>query len=279
MADRGWQFWVDRGGTFTDIVARSPDRVLLTHKLLSDNPARYADASVAGITLNINGAPGLDLTMEPGSILEADDVSGNDSAGDIVVVVSGDVLMKATSRISADNNNSGGSAGDITMTVAGNMTMCGVNASPAACSPTGSPGALISSQWLGNTATQTGESVITITVGSLDDISGDFFMGGGSTGYLTETGARVTHSFGPPPGSPSRVRESLPPSPHPTDEMKSHFSTKMSRVWRGRLPAALAVACTSGSACRCCPLPTPPPSQRCRRYPAGPSSRALSPCS
>ncbi len=49
MADRGWQFWVDRGGTFTDIVARAPDGRLLTHKLLSDNPARYADASVAGI--------------------------------------------------------------------------------------------------------------------------------------------------------------------------------------------------------------------------------------
>ncbi|MFE2303511.1 hydantoinase B/oxoprolinase family protein [Streptomyces sp. NPDC059445] len=45
----GWQFWVDRGGTFTDIVARRPDGGLLTHKLLSDNPARYADAAVAGV--------------------------------------------------------------------------------------------------------------------------------------------------------------------------------------------------------------------------------------
>ncbi|MEU0434163.1 hydantoinase B/oxoprolinase family protein [Streptomyces sp. NPDC006290] len=45
----GWQFWVDRGGTFTDIVARCPDGRLLTHKLLSDNPARYADAAVAGV--------------------------------------------------------------------------------------------------------------------------------------------------------------------------------------------------------------------------------------
>ncbi|MFH8295250.1 hydantoinase B/oxoprolinase family protein [Streptomyces sp. NPDC018059] len=45
----GWQFWVDRGGTFTDIVARRPDGRLLTHKLLSDNPARYRDAAVAGI--------------------------------------------------------------------------------------------------------------------------------------------------------------------------------------------------------------------------------------
>ncbi|MHA5053556.1 hydantoinase B/oxoprolinase family protein [Streptomyces sp. SD15] len=45
----GWQFWVDRGGTFTDIVARRPDGRLLTHKLLSDNPARYRDAAVAGV--------------------------------------------------------------------------------------------------------------------------------------------------------------------------------------------------------------------------------------
>ena len=49
MAGAGWQFWVDRGGTFTDIVARRPDGRLLTHKLLSDNPARYRDAAVAGI--------------------------------------------------------------------------------------------------------------------------------------------------------------------------------------------------------------------------------------
>ncbi|MGI5526177.1 hydantoinase/oxoprolinase N-terminal domain-containing protein [Streptomyces syringium] len=44
-----WQFWVDRGGTFTDIVARRPDGGLLTHKLLSEDPARYEDAAVAGI--------------------------------------------------------------------------------------------------------------------------------------------------------------------------------------------------------------------------------------
>ncbi|MFR9753708.1 hydantoinase B/oxoprolinase family protein [Nocardia sp. 004] len=45
----GWQFWIDRGGTFTDIVARRPDGELVTHKLLSENPARYADSAVAGI--------------------------------------------------------------------------------------------------------------------------------------------------------------------------------------------------------------------------------------
>lgn len=44
-----WQFWVDRGGTFTDIVARKPDGSLQSHKLLSENPERYKDAAVQGI--------------------------------------------------------------------------------------------------------------------------------------------------------------------------------------------------------------------------------------
>lgn len=44
-----WQFWVDRGGTFTDIVARKPDGQLVTHKLLSDNPERYKDSAVQGV--------------------------------------------------------------------------------------------------------------------------------------------------------------------------------------------------------------------------------------
>ena len=46
---RRWQFWIDRGGTFTDVVARRPDGSLATHKLLSDNPEQYADAAIAGI--------------------------------------------------------------------------------------------------------------------------------------------------------------------------------------------------------------------------------------
>ncbi len=44
-----WQFWIDRGGTFTDIVARRPDGSIATHKLLSENPGRYSDAALAGI--------------------------------------------------------------------------------------------------------------------------------------------------------------------------------------------------------------------------------------
>ena len=45
----GWQFWIDRGGTFTDLVARDPAGRLSAHKLLSENPEQYRDAAVAGI--------------------------------------------------------------------------------------------------------------------------------------------------------------------------------------------------------------------------------------
>ena len=45
----GWQFWIDRGGTFTDIVGREPDGTLHTHKLLSENPEAYEDAALQGI--------------------------------------------------------------------------------------------------------------------------------------------------------------------------------------------------------------------------------------
>lgn len=49
MADGAWEFWIDRGGTFTDIVARRPDGGLVSHKLLSETPERYRDAAVHGI--------------------------------------------------------------------------------------------------------------------------------------------------------------------------------------------------------------------------------------
>src|ERR1700761_5224135 len=44
-----WEFWIDRGGTFTDVIGRRPDGKLVTHKLLSENPEAYRDAAVAGI--------------------------------------------------------------------------------------------------------------------------------------------------------------------------------------------------------------------------------------
>ncbi len=44
-----WQFWIDRGGTFTDIVALNPEGRLFSRKLLSENPERYRDAALQGI--------------------------------------------------------------------------------------------------------------------------------------------------------------------------------------------------------------------------------------
>ncbi|GAB3498156.1 hydantoinase B/oxoprolinase family protein [Amycolatopsis cihanbeyliensis] len=64
----GWQFWVDRGGTFTDIVARRPDGGLVTHKLLSADPDRYADAAVAGIRALLGVEEGAPV---PAGLIEA----------------------------------------------------------------------------------------------------------------------------------------------------------------------------------------------------------------
>ncbi|MAI49779.1 MAG: 5-oxoprolinase [Rhodospirillaceae bacterium] len=63
-----WQFWIDRGGTFTDFVIRAPDGKLTTHKLLSENPEHYTDAALHGIreTLGVVGDAPL-----PDGVLEA----------------------------------------------------------------------------------------------------------------------------------------------------------------------------------------------------------------
>jgi len=49
MAQKQWDFWIDRGGTFTDIVARNPEGEIIAHKLLSENPEAYPDAAIQGI--------------------------------------------------------------------------------------------------------------------------------------------------------------------------------------------------------------------------------------
>lgn len=59
-----WQFWIDRGGTFTDIVAKRPDGTLITHKLLSENPEHYHDAAVAGIRHLLGLRPTDSITAE-----------------------------------------------------------------------------------------------------------------------------------------------------------------------------------------------------------------------
>ncbi|MGE6340637.1 hydantoinase/oxoprolinase N-terminal domain-containing protein, partial [Acidovorax sp. NPDC077664] len=61
-----WQFWIDRGGTFTDVVGRRPESdgtfTLVTHKLLSENPEQYKDAAVAGIRHLLGLKPGEPVT-------------------------------------------------------------------------------------------------------------------------------------------------------------------------------------------------------------------------
>src|SRR5260221_1551834 len=68
MQEPKWQFWIDRGGTFTDVVARRPDGAIVTHKLLSENPERYPDAALAGIR-QLLGVP--DGALLPGADIEA----------------------------------------------------------------------------------------------------------------------------------------------------------------------------------------------------------------
>ena len=62
--EKKWAFWIDRGGTFTDIVAKRPDGQLVTHKLLSDNPEHYQDAAVAGIRHLLGLAPNAPITAD-----------------------------------------------------------------------------------------------------------------------------------------------------------------------------------------------------------------------
>jgi 5-oxoprolinase (ATP-hydrolysing) len=62
--DPRWQFWIDRGGTFTDVVGRAPDGQIRTLKLLSDNPEQYRDAAVEGIRRLLGLQAGAVITPE-----------------------------------------------------------------------------------------------------------------------------------------------------------------------------------------------------------------------
>jgi 5-oxoprolinase (ATP-hydrolysing) len=63
-----WEFWIDRGGTFTDVVARTPEGALVAHKLLSENPEAYRDAAIAGIRHLLRVPPGAPI---PGNRIAA----------------------------------------------------------------------------------------------------------------------------------------------------------------------------------------------------------------
>jgi 5-oxoprolinase (ATP-hydrolysing) len=59
-----WEFWIDRGGTFTDVIGKRPDGTLVTHKLLSENPEAYRDAAVHGIRHLLGLKPGAPVPSE-----------------------------------------------------------------------------------------------------------------------------------------------------------------------------------------------------------------------
>ena len=93
----GWQFWIDRGGTFTDIVARRPDGALIAHKLLSDSE-RYEDAAIHGIRHLLGVAPGAAL---PAHDIEAVKM-GTTVATNALLERKGDRTVFVTTRGFAD---------------------------------------------------------------------------------------------------------------------------------------------------------------------------------
>ncbi len=94
MIANRWQFWIDRGGTFTDLVARAPDGVLHTLKLLSENPEQYADAAVEGIRRL--------LRLEAGEVISPDRVEsvkmGTTVATNALLERRGERLVLVTTR-------------------------------------------------------------------------------------------------------------------------------------------------------------------------------------
>ena len=91
---RAWQIWIDRGGTFTDIVARRPDGELVTHKLLSENPERYRDAALQGIRELLRLATDAEI---PASALEAVKM-GTTVATNALLERNGDRTLLVTTR-------------------------------------------------------------------------------------------------------------------------------------------------------------------------------------
>ena len=90
----GWQFWIDRGGTFTDIVARRPDGTLASAKLLSENPERYDDAAVEGIRRLLDLAPGEPIDAARVEVVKM----GTTVATNALLERSGEPLVLAVTR-------------------------------------------------------------------------------------------------------------------------------------------------------------------------------------
>src|SRR3990170_76139 len=153
------------------------------------------DASADGV-LTITG----DLTLANGASITCNDTgSSGASACDITIHVTGDMIMQADSAILAENTNNGGSGGDITIDVDGNMTMCAAAGAQAGCGgATANPGAIISVRKTAGAGDTGSGGNIVITVGDLTNATGVFYMEGGTSGYGTESGAKIL-ATGPGP--------------------------------------------------------------------------------
>ena len=94
----GWQFWIDRGGTFTDLVARTPSGGVISRKLLSENPEHYKDAAVQGIRDILEIGRGDSI---PASVIEAVKM-GTTVATNALLERKGDRTLLATTQGFAD---------------------------------------------------------------------------------------------------------------------------------------------------------------------------------
>ncbi|MCV2351447.1 hydantoinase B/oxoprolinase family protein [Paucibacter sp. Y2R2-4] len=94
IAAQRWQFWIDRGGTFTDLVGRAPDGALRTLKLLSENPEQYRDAAVEGIRRLLGLRPGEAITPQQVECVKM----GTTVATNALLERKGDATLLVTTR-------------------------------------------------------------------------------------------------------------------------------------------------------------------------------------
>src|SRR4029077_11103311 len=130
-----------------------------------------------GTTDNVFNVSGDLLITSTGSITCNDPASPSGAdACPITIHLTGNLVMQAGSKIQAEDQVDGGSGGNISITVDGNMTMCGPAGAKADCGGAGlaSTGALISSQKITGAGDTGDGGDITITVGNLNTVTGDF---------------------------------------------------------------------------------------------------------